>query len=82
MSLQFAFISQAQLAGYDPAVALVGVTARPGEYCIRHEDILQAIHEHGDTTSLVMFGAVNWASGQLLDMPAITAAAQAKVRLV
>jgi kynureninase len=73
-------MSQAQLAGYDPANALVGVTNRPGENYMRHEDIFKAIEEHGDTTALVMFGAVNWASGQFLDMPAITAAGHAKVR--
>lgn len=77
--VQFALHSQVQLAGYDPATTLIGVKARPGEVVIRKEDVFAAIDEHGDSTCLVMFGAVNWGSGQLFDIPEITEYAHSKV---
>ena len=78
MILKFALASQAQLAGLEVGKTLIAIHARPGETIIRKEDILAAINEHGDEACLVMLGAVNWCSGQLLDVPSITSYAQAK----
>jgi kynureninase len=72
---QYAMESQVKLHGFDPAEAIVEVTPRKGEYTIRTEDIAATISEHGEQTALVLFGGVNYYTGQLFDMKAIAAAA-------
>ncbi|KAL8276438.1 hypothetical protein RQP46_011140 [Phenoliferia psychrophenolica] len=68
----FAFNSQIRLAGYDPATSLIGLHPRAGEERLRTADILAAIEEHGSETSLVLFAAVQWYTGQLFEMEVIT----------
>jgi kynureninase len=63
--------------GLDPSHDLIVVGPRPGEEGPRDEDILAAIAEAGDELALVMLGGVNFFTGQVLDMPRITAAAHA-----
>jgi kynureninase len=72
---QYAMESQARLHGLNPAEAIVEVTPREGEYTIRTEDIITAINQHSSQTALVLFGGVNYYTGQLFDMKAITEAA-------
>jgi kynureninase len=72
---QYAFESQARYHGFDPADAVIEVCPREGEYTLRTEDILSVIREHGNSVALVLFGGVNYYTGQLYDMPAITKAA-------
>jgi len=74
---QYAMETQVKFHGYDPAAAIVELEPRAGEYAIRTEDIIKAIQQHGDTVALVLFGGVNYYSGQVFDMPAITKAAHA-----
>lgn len=71
---EYALESHIKLAGLAPD-ALVEVRARENETVIREEDILAAIEECGDELALVLFGGVNYYSGQVFDMKAITAAA-------
>lgn len=73
---QYVFASQARLAGYDPADAVVEVHPREGEECLRTEDILALIEQEKDAVALVLFSGVNYYTGQLFDMPAITKAAK------
>ena len=54
---------------------IVEVFPRAGEELIHLEDILSKIKELGDELALVMFGGVNYYTGQLFDMQKITAAA-------
>ena len=61
---------------FDPALAIVEVSPRPGEHTITTEDILSAIEKNGQSTALVLFGGINYYTGQLFDMAAITKAAQ------
>jgi len=56
---------------------IVEVFPRAGEELIHLEDILAKIQELGDELALVMFGGVNYYTGQLFDMQKITAAAHA-----
>src|SRR5687767_12820381 len=69
---QYVFESQVKYNGYDPADAIIEVKSRPGEYSIRQEDIMQAINEHDETIALVMFSGINYYTGQLFNIPAIT----------
>lgn len=71
---QFAFYSQTQLAGLDPSTALLPILPRKGEHTLRTSDILDTIRDHGSEIALILFGAVHWGTGQLLDMETITKA--------
>lgn len=69
---QYALESQVRFHGFDPNDAIVEVGPRKGEYAIREEDILAAIEKHAEELSLVMFGGVNYFTGQVFDMKSIT----------
>ena len=70
-----AVTSQISFHGFDPNQALIEITPREGESCLRTEDIENAIHEAGDSLALVLFSGVQYFTGQLFDMKRITAAA-------
>ncbi len=74
---QYALESQVRLHGLNPDDTIIEISAREGEYNIRTEDILSAIKEHGNSTALVLFGGVNYYTGQVFDIKTITAAAHA-----
>ncbi len=71
---QYALESQLKFHGLNLAEHLVEVGPRAGEQLIREEDILSKIEELGDELALVMIGGVNYYTGQLFDMAAITKA--------
>jgi kynureninase len=71
----YALQTQVQLNGYNPADAIIEVAPRKGEHTLRTEDILDTIKKHSSEIALVIFGGVNYLTGQLLDMPRITQAA-------
>jgi kynureninase len=62
--------------GLDPRDALILAQPCKGEFTIRTEDIVDLISKHGDRLAVVMFGGVNFFTGQLLEIEKITAAAQ------
>lgn len=70
----YAVQTQAEIHGYKPEDAVIEIAPRKGEYLIRTEDILKAIKDNADNLALVMIGGVNYLTGQLMDMPAITEA--------
>ena len=72
---QYAIETQVVMHGFDPMEAIIELTPREGEHCLRDEDILEAIKEAGDSLACVMMGGVNYYTGQLFDMAAITKAA-------
>ncbi len=74
---QYALEMQVRCAGYNPAEAIVEVAPREGENTIRQEDILAAIKETGNQTACIMIGGVNYFTGQVFDMKAITQAGHA-----
>lgn len=71
---QYAIESQVKWHGLAPDEAIIEVKPRDGECLLRTEDILQAIHEHSDSLALVLMGGLNYYTGQVFDMRAITAA--------
>jgi kynureninase len=73
---QYALESQARFHGFDPEDAIVEVSPRPGEFVIRTEDVLSAIKHHGETVAMVLFGAVNYYTGQYFDLESITRTGQ------
>src|SRR5436305_3325794 len=62
--------------GLDPKDALILTRPRKGEFTIRTEDIVHLINKHADQLAVVVFGGVNFFTGQLFDIEKITAAAQ------
>ncbi len=72
---QYALESQARFHGFDPGDAIVEVFPREGEHILRIEDIVSTIEEYSDSVALVLFGGINYYTGQLLDMKSITEAA-------
>lgn len=79
---QYAFESQLRFHGLDPATALIELKPRPGEWTLRTEDIVAAISEHGEQLALVLFGGVQYYTGQFFDIPAITKAGKAAGAIV
>ena len=73
----YAVQSHLEARGIDPEQGLVRCAPRAGEDLLRIEDIERTIEDLGDELALVMFGGVNFRTGQLLDMPRITRAAHA-----
>jgi kynureninase len=71
---QYALESQVRYHGFTPEEAIIEIGPRVGESAIREEDILAAIEQHKDQLALVLIGGVNYYTGQVFDMPAITKA--------
>lgn len=74
---QYAMESQARFHGFNPDDAIIELKPREGEYTLRTEDIVTAIHEHKNELAIVMMGGVNYYTGQAFDMKTITQAAHA-----
>lgn len=75
---QYAVDSQIRYHGFDPKTSLIELQPREGETTLRSEDILELIEREGDSIALIMVGGVNYYTGQLFDMAAITKAGHAK----
>jgi kynureninase len=69
--------SQAAFHGHDPADAVRRLRPRHGEATLRTEDVVEAIEREGDRLALVLLGAVNYLTGEVPDLRAITAATHA-----
>lgn len=62
--------------GLDPEEIIMEIGPRVGEETIRTEDIVSYINQHHEEIALVFWGGINYYTGQLFDMAAITKAAQ------
>jgi kynureninase len=71
---QYMFQSQMNFHGYKPEDAIVEIKRRDGEHNIRLEDVLSKIEEVGEALALVLIGGVNYYTGQVFDIKAITEA--------
>ena len=72
---QYAVESQVLFHGFESEKAIIELFPREGELTLRTEDILSAIEQNADELALTLFGGVNYYTGQLFDMAAITKAA-------
>jgi kynureninase len=75
---QYAVQSQIRFHGFDPATSLIELTPRPGELCLRDEDIDSIIESACDEIALILLGGVNYATGQAFDLARITRAGHAR----
>ena len=71
---QYMFESQLKHHGLALEEALIELSPRAGENTLRTNDIIAAIQEHANELALVLFGGVQYYTGQLFDMQAITTA--------
>ena len=74
----YAVSSQIQFHGFDIASSLIKLKPRAGEVAVRTEDIEKLIEQEGDAIALIMLGGVNYYTGQVFDMAAITDMAHKK----
>jgi kynureninase len=72
---QYAVESQVVYHGFKPEDAIIELFPREGELTLRTEDVLSAIEKNADELALVLFGGINYYTGQLFDMAAIAALA-------
>ncbi len=75
---QYAVKSQIKFHGFDPVQDLIELWPREGEHTLRTADIEALIAEQGSEIALIMLGGVNYYTGQLFDMAAITKAGHAQ----
>ena len=68
---QYAIESQVKMHGFNPVDSIIEIIPRPGEHCISHEEIYKAIEIHKGELALVLFGGVNYYTGQVFDMKTI-----------
>ncbi|HYG17586.1 MAG TPA: kynureninase [Ohtaekwangia sp.] len=74
---QYAFDSQIRFHGLNPEKTLIELKPREEEYFLRTEDILRSIEENGREVALIIFGGVQYYTGQFFDIKTITGAAHA-----
>jgi len=74
---QYAIESQVKFHGYEPKEAIIEVFPREDEETLRTEDILAKIEENKDEIALVLFGGINYYTGQWYAMEEITKAGHA-----
>src|ERR1700689_2123108 len=72
---RYAVVSQLGFHGLSAAQNLIEIEPRPGERTLRTEDVIDRIEREGARLSLVLLPGVQYLTGQLLDMPALIAAA-------
>lgn len=71
---QYALETHVRSLGLVPEEVIIEVGPRTGEFHLRTGDILKVIEENGEETALVLFGGINYYTGQFFDLPAITEA--------
>ena len=69
----YAVQSQIRFHGFDPETSLIRLRPRDGEHTLRSEDVERALDDK--SIALVMLGAVNYLTGQLMEVERITDAA-------
>ena len=71
---QYVVESQLRFHGLIPEENIIEVYPRKGEDTLRTADIISIIEKHADELALVLFGGINYYTGQFFDLEAITKA--------
>jgi len=71
---QYAFESQVKLHGLNPDDTIIELKPRDGEHTLQTADIVKSIEENAGQVALVIFGGVQYYSGQFFDIKKITEA--------
>jgi kynureninase len=71
---QYAFETQLKFHGLKTEDALIELTPREGESYLRTEDIISSINQNGNELALVVFGGVQYYTGQFFEISKITKA--------
>ena len=71
----YAIRSHIAFRGGHPDKDVIRLKPREGEDSLRTEDVIAVLRERGDEIATTLFGAVNYYSGEFMDIPAITAVA-------
>ncbi|MBC7744013.1 MAG: kynureninase [Flavobacterium sp.] len=79
---QYIVESQLRFRGYDPATDIIEVHPQKGEHTLQTADIVSVINQHADEIALILFGGINFLSGQFFDLEAITIAGHAAGAIV
>lgn len=74
----YAVESQIKFHGFDPKESMLLIKPREGEDLIRNEDLMALIEQEGDSIALIMLPGVQYYTGQVFDMQAITELGHAK----
>lgn len=64
--------TQVKFHGLNPDEAIIEIHPRQGEHTLRTEDIIKCIQENKDQLALVMMAGLQYYTGQVFDMEAIT----------
>ncbi|MFI5187223.1 MAG: kynureninase [Chitinophagales bacterium] len=72
---QYMFETHIRNHGFDPGEIMIEIKPREGEHLIRTEDIVATIEKNKEELCLVLFGGVNYYTGQAFDIKTITRAA-------
>jgi kynureninase len=75
---QYAVKSQIRFHGFNPTSSLIELGPLPGESYLRDEEIESVIERSGDEIALVLFGGVNYATGQYYNLEQIVRAGHAR----
>lgn len=71
---QYAVETLVRHYGLDPADAIIEIEPNTGEKILHTENIINAIEEYSNELAMVLFGGINYYTGQLFDIEAITKA--------
>ncbi len=71
----YAVRSHVAFRGGHPDKDVIRLKPREGEDSLRTEDVIAVLRERGDEIATILFGAVNYYSGEFMDIAAITAVA-------
>jgi kynureninase len=74
----YAVESQAILHGFDPAEALVRLRAGPGQHTIDTAEVAQVLERDGESIALFLLPGVQYYTGQVFEIEAITRLAHGK----
>lgn len=79
---RYALESQVRFHGHDPAQALIELDGDEANGTISLAAIERALHEHGERIALVLLPGVQYLTGQVFDLAAVTRLAHAKGCLI